>query len=319
MKTRQLLCALLLLLTAPAAAINHYTFRRSTAAYAPLTGDTVVAPIVFGSGDTYPFELRGQTMTFFNKTYQLDDTAVYVSFSTNGHLHIQDNNTFLIFDGLFHFLDSVDASSAVSYKIEGSGNDQIFKVQWKNLGIRDGAAGNFVNFQMWLYRATGAVEMRYGPSSANNASGYTNATGPNIGMFYSNKTFTAMYEKIWVNGLPAAATLDSAKNLVFNAVHGVPPDGTVYHFEPRIIADGIPGIQAGALQIYPNPAFDEIRVSVLEGGLLHLTDIAGRVLLSKEIQAGVGQAIILRSFPIGNYYLRFTSRTGSYTRHLNKR
>ena len=296
-----------------ATAINHYVFQRQITVYSPLTDDTLLPPGNFASGDLWTFGLVGDTFIFFQKPYVLDNADRYIAFSGNGHLHIQDDTSLIIFDGLFYWLDSVDNTSAISYKVEGAGANKILKVQWKNLRVRSGPAGNYVNLQMWLYKATGAVEMRYGPSSANNISGYTNATGPSIGMFYSNATFANMHEKIWVNGLPATYTLDSARNLVFNGIHGIPPTGTIYRFIPRQYATGI-GATAGSppsLEVFPNPASSKLMIRgdaalLSKKAILRLIDLTGREVASTAAQNGMAEVGTMH-LADGVYYLQLST------------
>src|SRR5690606_35693359 len=103
-----------------------------------------------------------------------------IMFSNSGHMQVNDDSSFIIIDGIFTYLDSIDNNTKLSYKAEHIGSSKILKVQWKNLAIRNGQAGNFVNFQIWLYQSNGTFEIHYGPSSTNNQSGYTSATGPNV-------------------------------------------------------------------------------------------------------------------------------------------
>lgn len=218
---------------------NKYLFRTDSRSYVELTGNTIVQPAHFTSGDLVEIPMVGETLNLFGKAYPIDNVNYKISFSSTGHLRIDDPNDIIILDGLFYYMDSIDVNSTLSYKIEGSTGNKILSMQWKNLKVQSGPAGNFVNFQMKLYQATGIFEIHYGPSSSNNSSGYTTSSGPNIGLFTSPQDFSSMKEKIWVNGLPPNITLDSARNLVFNGIAGVPAEGTVYRFIPKMVATGV--------------------------------------------------------------------------------
>jgi hypothetical protein len=202
--------------------------------------------------------------------------------------------------------------------VDGSGNNKILKVQWKNLGIQGGPAGNFVNLQVWLHKATGIFEVYYGPSSSNNASGYTASTGPNVGLFYSRQDFTKMFEKIWITQSPSSYVIDSAKNFSFAAMHGVPANGTVYRFIPKHIATSAGDIQVdGTYLISPNPAHNElvitsphnkaanVQLTGMDGKIIH----TGKLLNSKLV-------IETATLPAGTYLLNINSSAGSYSQKI---
>lgn len=269
---------------------NYYLFRTGTHTYADLANDTAIVPAKFGTGDMWAFELNGETFPLFGKNFVMDGVKTLVSFSNSGHMRVEDDTSLIILDGLFYFMDSIDGNSKLSYIVEGSGNDKILKVQWKNLKIQSGPVGNFVNFQVWLYKKTGIFEIRYGASSANNQTGYSSTTGPNVGLFYAKQDFSKMYEKIWITQSPASYVIDSAKNLVFNAMHGVPANGTVYRFIPKHIAVSVNEIAGDkAFTISPNPATTQVIVTAVKHGLyarIQVTDASGRVISQGNITTG---------------------------------
>lgn len=291
---------------------NVYLFKTGTRTYAELAGDTPLSPANFGQGNLYTFPLHGQTFSFFGKNYKMNDTTVRILFSDAGHMQVDDDSSFVIFDGLFVYLDSIDLQSKVSYKAEGTGNNKILKVQWKNLRIRSGASDNYVNFQIWLYQANGIAEVHYGASSASNAIGYNTQSGPNVGMFYAKKDFSKMFEKIWINKIPDTYTIDSNRNVIFNAMFGVPKENTVYRFVPKQIAAGI-GTIADKMEylLSPNPVDKELTVKVPQQFTsditLILTDVQGRTIYSKQYKPASGNVKIpTATIASGQYYLQIS-------------
>lgn len=175
---------------------NYYLFEAKTAVYTELINDTTVPAAFVNVTDVWMLELAGEHFDFFNKTHTINDTTSHIVFSNNGFLRIEDDSTFIVIDAAFTFSDSIDANTRLSYVIDGTPGNRIIKLQWKNLKLSNGLAGNYLNYQIWLYQHTGVFEIYYGPSSANNQSGYTVQNGPNVGLFYSLKTFTKMFEKL---------------------------------------------------------------------------------------------------------------------------
>lgn len=303
---------------------NFYTFKTDNRTYTELTADTPIVPADFGTGNMWAFELNGETFSFFGKNYLLDGSKKLIMFSNSGHMRIDDDTSHIIIDGLFTYLDSIDQNSILSYKVEGTGSDKILKVQWKNLKIRSGAAGNFVNFQMWLYKATGIVEVHYGPSSANNKSGYNSQTGPNVGLFFSPKDFSRMLEKIWITMSPDNYTIDSARNVVFNAMYGVPQNGTIYRFVPKHVATTIVDKLRPAISISPNPADKEIALifnePLTEKVEVLIVDMQGRVAHKETFQeSSMNIYLPMRTFAPGNYYLNITGPLIQHRQQLSIR
>lgn len=285
-----------------------YQFKKDIHTYAELTADTAVLPAKFGVGDLSAFELKGETFSIFGKNYVMNDSTTLFMFSSNGYIRIDDDTSHIILDGLLHFLDSIDSDSKLSYKTEGNGNDKVFKVQWKNLHVREGAADNYVNFQIWYYKATGIMETHYGPSSASNRSGYTRLTGPNVGLFYSPKDFSRMLEKIWITKYPDSFIVDTNRTITFNTMFGVPENGTVYRFVPKHIATGMAKKEQAGFTIFPNPSDREIVLTfdneLITPVMITLTDVNGRIVSRWELKNINGSVVVpVHNLAQGNYYL----------------
>lgn len=285
-----------------------YRFEQTTAAYSNLTGATVVQNPNFGSGDFHPINLAGETFKFYNTPFPFGGIKTF-HLQTNGNIRIDNDSAMVIVDGAFVFLDSIDNQSEISYAVEGAGGDKIVKVQWKNVRIRTGQAGNFINLQIWAYQKSGVIELRYGPSSASNASGFSESgpgVGPQVGMFFSRDDLSVLYEKLWIYNTPANVQLDSAKTFAFRAMQGFPPEGTVYRFVPKFSTLSVNQLISNGRHIscYPNP---------VTGGVLHfsepvtgcLTDFTGRCL----VDFTMAEMLDMQYLPAGVYIV--TLQNGS--------
>jgi hypothetical protein len=159
-----------------------------------------------------------------------------------------------------------------------------------------------------LYQKDGTIEYRYGPSSANNASGYVQATGPSVGISYSTQTFSTIYEKIWIYGTPPAIIIDSAKNGNFPNIWGVPSNGTNYRFIPKSSLVISPLNNLPQFNIYPNPASDEIRISAMKNlgnnCVMSLYDINGQFVRKYNYDSSLKELVIhTKDIAAGNYNL----------------
>jgi hypothetical protein len=261
------LCLLLLSLCSLSTmqAQHHYRFQSTTGTYSELNNAQQLSWNDFDPNlDLYTLqELIGQTFYFYNTPFPFGGIKT-CAIESNGVIRIDNDSTLIIIDAAFTYLDSIDATSSISYTIEGAPGDYIVKAQWKNLKLRVGPAGNYANMQIWVYQQTGIVEIHYDPRSANNANGYNTTSGPQVGMFFSEDDFSKCYDKLWITGSPDNLVIDSGTNYVFNAMSGVPQEGTIFRFIPRSMATGIYDYEniRQSMYVYPNPvAGDKLFIS----------------------------------------------------------
>lgn len=258
-----------------------YRFEQTTGTYADLSGHTVIQNPNFSSGDLHPIDLTGETFWFYKTPFTFGGIKTF-HLQTNGNIRIDNDSSAIIVDGAFIFLDSIDNNSEISYKVEGTSGNKIVKVQWKNLKIRTGQPNNYINVQIWVYQATGIIEIHYGPSSASNASGFTESgatAGINVGIFYAPDNFSKFYEKLWLNNEPSNLVIDSSTQLVFKALKGVPPNGSVYRFVPKFSLVSSPEIKGDKLvTMYPNPTANIVHFTVPQSGIV--TDITGKTVIA---------------------------------------
>ncbi len=269
----QLILLSFLLFATKINAQNSYRFEEVTDTYTELSGATVIKSSDFSSG-FYMLPVTNEIYKLYNIRFKFGGILTF-AIQPNGNIRIDNDSSLIIIDAAFTYLDSIDNTSHISYKIEGPSGDQIVKVQWKNLKIRDGAANNFVNFQIWIHQKSGVIENRYGPSASSNQIGFPPTTGPQVGIFYSPDNFSGIYEKLWVNGHHSAPTVDTSKNYSFKAMQGVPPEGVVYRFIPRFSTLSSPVIEKKTFKIFPNPASNDIYFSKQSSG--QVIDMLGKV------------------------------------------
>lgn len=315
------LVALLTCATLYAQTPNYYVVEETTGNYTELKNDTLVSGAFTGGPATWMLELSGDKFSLFGKQYDLDNTNRHIVFSNNGFLRVEDDSTFIVIDAMFTGSDSIDSDSKVSYVMDGNPGNRRIKIQWKNLSLTNGPAGNYVNYQIWYHQLTGIFELHYGASSANNKSGYTTSSGPNVGLFYSLKDFTKMFEKLWFNGAPGSYVIDSSRITGFKAVSGVPPEGTIIKFIPKSYQLRTKDVErTGKILVAPNPADDLIMIKgeqrFNKGTTVLLTDMLGRSMQeftltndSKDI------TINTTEMPEGLYHLSVghTSNATAYT------
>jgi hypothetical protein len=286
----------MLLTSAFTFAQNSYSFNETTETYNELSGATVIKSTDFGSSGFYNLPVTGEVYKLYDVRFKFGGILTF-AVQPNGNVRIDNDSSLIIVDAAFTFLDSIDNTSEISYKIEGTSGSQIVKVQWKNLKIRDGQANNFVNFQIWIHQKSGIIENRYGKSSPGNQNGFPPTTGPQVGIFYSPDNFSGIYEKQWINGHHTAPTLDTSKNYSFRAMQGVPPEGVVYRFTPRFSTLSTKALIKNTLKVYPNPASETVTLSAASTG--KVVDMTGKTAVSFSNQTNIN----ISTLPKGVYML----------------
>ena len=321
MKTKLLLIKFALALTVVSTAQNKYTFTKITGhPYSDLVGDKNVSDSFDVNTGLYLIPgLNGETFDFFDLSYTFGGLKT-ISVGEGPFLRVDNDSSLVIVDVAFTYIDSIDPTSKISYVIEGASGQKILKTQYKNYKLRYGPGGNFINVQIWYYQQNGVIELHYGSRSTNNASGYNTVQGPNIGIFYSPDDFSGCYEKLWCTGSPAAMTLDSATNYVFNAMSGIPDEGTIYRFSPRITQTvstvGITENTKREWHISPNPVNDHIFISgTKQPYILTMYDLNGRKVRDWRDQTGDTTLDVSELAP-GCYFLELTQRSGVQRRKV---
>lgn len=268
---------------------QHYVFSQDTMTYTELSGANIITNPDFANDKFTFLPVEGKTYNFFGLDFDFGGVRTMV-IQTYGNMRIDNDSSMVIIDGVFGFLDSLDGNTSISWVIEGQPGKEIVKAQWKNVGISSGQPGNFVNFQLWLHQRSGIIELRYGPRSANNASGFTSSTGPYAGLFYADDNVSTMYEKLWLHGHPSDIKVDSAQNFTFKRLLGVPGEGTVYRFTPKAYLDtlspplAVKELKQEHVRLYPNPATGTVQMTISSGQAqsVFVHDISGRQVLHLE-------------------------------------
>jgi hypothetical protein len=302
MKKQYFSVLFLSLFAAELLAQRSYSFVATTGTYAELNQAKRISFALLDSQSGFYRldELKGETFTWYRTNFKIDTIKTF-HIQPYANVRFDNDTALIIVDAGFTYLDSIDNTSSVSYTIEGSSGDKVIKTQWKNLKIRVGQSSNFVNMQIWVYQKTGIVEIHYGPSSSNNQTGFNKTSGPQVGMFFSRDNFTKCYEKLWVTGAPDALKLDSVNNYTFNAMSGVPVNGTVFRFLPRFATAGIVDSKPshGALRAYPNPLIGD-QLFLEKTGNYALFNTAGAIVL----EARDTDRLHLQGLKAGVYLLR---------------
>ncbi len=159
-------------------------------------------------------------------------------------------NNLVVFNGR----DLNNAGAVYSYRLDGSPGSYICKIEASNF-YRYNTATHLGNAQVWLYEATGVVEIRYGSYAATWTSGTCQ-----VGIRTTNTDVRKVVSATWA-GVTAGST-DAVGNTagITQGTTNQVVSGTVFTFTPPVPCSGIPN--AGSV---PTP------VSVCSGNTTILT------------------------------------------------
>jgi hypothetical protein len=186
----------------------------------------------------------------FSSTYDLVNNSVFIPLK-QGYAYFTNNTrstTLYAARGLFDGRKGANQTSVFSFANETVGGDNIFKMQWKNMGFETGDSNDFINFQMWIYENSGVIEMRYGAMSVSNNLWENNANGPIVGLLEMDNNFTNIFNRVWLTGNSQSPV--ETKTGTFLAMDNVPQTGTVYKFTPSS-STGLVSYSTNNIQVYP--------------------------------------------------------------------
>ena len=291
---------------------NDYSFEHTQQPYMEIDQATFCD---FNNDGDHPLpELNGETFVLYGMPWA--GTASYpIAIGGHGFIRIETATELVILDGFFTNIEAIDSTSNVSYAITGGPGERVLTAQWHNIRLASGPVDSYLNYQIRLYQATGVVEVHMGPNSGSTMD-YTDASGPNCGIFYSPWSFSGCYGKLWVEQDANAPTLDSVPNYDFDGLHNLPVPNTLYRFTPRTTVDPVP---ERSPFVTLDARYDASRQEVLvrtgphtaDGSFL-LTDAAGLTVLTAPASSPVARLAVGHLAP-GVYVLTHHSVRGSAT------
>ena len=299
-----------------------YEFSVSSEPYTDLNNGTpLVTEIWDDPGYTAPlgfvFHYYEQNVTSVN---QLDSVA-YPLLSTSP---IGDTLAFFFVFGadlIDRGYEDTVLQSPITYKTTGPAGNRVFTIEWKNVGFFNqywflGDNTDFVNFQMRLYEADGAIEYHFGPSNITRPDIVYDAGGPFVGLVEKLEwgPDVSYGEALLLTGLPANPTVVNEYETVF--LNGTIPANTVYRFSRVPTAVDDPVTENDKPFFNPNPSDDFIQVAndfqeeIIPPVFVYNSTGA---LMSKEMNT---QRIETQNWTAGVYQLQFNTKTGLRTQRI---
>ena len=243
-----------------------YVFSQTTGTYTDLTGATVLSTDLSAPYHNYPlpggFKLYGK------------DVGNFLQIGKSGWSITSTNDYFMAYDPFLPAkgLAARASGSSISVKTEVTATDTIIKVEWKNVTITGHPPADSLNFQMWLYKGTQAIEFRYGPSHLTNMNDSIQITTVLL-----SDDFVIDYENHQITGT-GTNVVDDFDSVNLKLYDGAVPNGTIFKFTRNTA-----GVKASPKQlqskVYPNPSANSICLEVKGLANYSLQDLQGKTVL----------------------------------------
>lgn len=268
----------------------YYTFTKASEPYADLDNPQVVNNKDSIATD-YKWNVPG--------TYHLfgEQLSTVFTIGRGGFIFCGNNEYFMPVSPFMAFLEKRDSSSSIAVIKENN----ILKIQWKNMGLRGHSDSDFVNFQLWLYTALPRIEFRYGKGRVTDTAAFSGKAGATVVLSMFNAALDEVYEYHHVVGDPEVPSDDTVGTE--QSLAGLPAEGTVYRFE-NVPTGWATAESSDPIRLYPNPAKDFVNIDgVAPGAQYTIADFSGRIVSSGGINEG-GNALDIRMLPGGIYVIK---------------
>lgn len=291
-----------------------YIFSKKTATYTEFSGGTSASGTkLWTHNSTFSNIPIGFSFPFYNQTF------TQLNVNGNGFIDFNSQNYAINFF-LANMKDKGTGTPAspVTYKTEGTAGTRIFKLQFKNAGMINGAS-DYLNMQVWLYETTGRIELHFGTISI---TGTTSYVPPYTGALVSVENW-ATNEVFYLQGDGNNPTLVTTEK----ALSTPPSSGTVYVFKNKNLDTGTgigeSDLMKAGLKIWPNPAKDIITLEHKDASAelttVVITDMAGRVCQRAELgRLSQGCTVNIQGLNKGHYYIKVYNGTKSGMYHFIK-
>jgi hypothetical protein len=180
--------------------------------------------------------------------------------------------------------------SPLSYELTGDIGNRIFKMEWKNVGflfefLVNNTLNDYVNFQLWLYEASGNIEIHYGPSQILNPDyAYADESGPSVTLIpdYDYEMDTISTKSLWLQGNPLYPSMIESDDFFY--LNGSILPNTVYQFNNLTVENA--GFNIEVPVVYPNPVVDILNIrlkNAINPATVIICDMTGRKVYNASI------------------------------------
>lgn len=303
---------------------NYYNFTQSTSTYADL-----VSPTSINNGEVWQFDQFGPfNISFpvevfgieFNQFYFDDDTFYLGNVGNEDLMAVVDPITTYISD---RGVITGTSISPLSYKVEGTTGNRIFKIEVKNAGLEDeeffnGTTNIFLNYQIWMYESDKSIEYRYGDTNITEINKLefmedlwlpvlamqNNAAG-NVAYLDGNLTEVNYNEE----------AINEETDLESFGLNGIVPANTVYRFSRNPLS--AKDMEKVSFSMFPNPVNSVLNLTFADPitKTYYIYDMAGRMVIKGDVNNNQSAEINVSTLREGSYILKIGNSTKKFIKN----
>jgi hypothetical protein len=255
--------------------------------YQPLEGDSVISEGIKWGNTIWDLPI-GFTFNFLGKDFdQLTLWANQIEFDYENEEYIIVTYSADVQDLGWNTSGS-GPLSPISVALEGNVGSRIYKIQFANAGFFQGTPSDWVNYQVWLYETSNAIEFHFGPTQiSQNFAWEDGLSGPPIAFIPSLDSDT-IYVIEGDQYAPVLTTYSGPATGPISGLQGHPPSNVVYRIAPVLVSSLEP--ENNNIKVYPSLFSDQITVQrgrLIGEITLQLFDISGKLITSQKMNNSV--------------------------------
>lgn len=236
-----------------------------------------------------------------------------------------------LIDGDFVDNPNGPSLSDISFVVEDTEEEKIFKLEWKNAGFagdleENGTTSDFVNFQIWLYEKSGNIEIHFGENRVESPESFDNGIGPFI-IFVNNLD---LEEEIFDEYLLIGGDLKNPILVPLEGVYyyndienfrliGTPANGTIYRLSRGSVGVENNETLARAFSVFPNPSTEIVIIKNqnTEAKLISTSLYSSDGKLLRNVRNTV-KTLDISDLPEGIYNLKIETDQGAFVKRIVK-
>ncbi len=297
---------------------TYYSFSTFTAPYTNITGVSVTNSLMWDEDiDTIPvgfnfklYNMQNDSISFVGGSYASFNDVINDPLLT-ALAPIFEDLCDKAFDPAVNVEGDPGGISNISYTTTGTVGSRICKIEVNNAGFfgENSAVtttSSTVNYQVWLYETSNAIEFRFGAMTlVNPGDNFLNPGGFICGLVdeLDFNTITATNSNL-LNGSNANPTMVGLSPTVTDYITGTPQNGRVYRFAYNTITSVKNNSIVTDVKLYPNPAKDKLYIANISSELTNATiefyDVAGKKIHAEKLNS----VIDISSFTRGIYLVK---------------
>ncbi len=312
--------------------LQSFQFNMFNASYQPITGSATQAnPTNYAWDDEFYHMPIGFDFNFRGVDYDSIwfDTFSLLVFGVHPDTFALERNFFAAnyadYTDRNYYTNDTTSISPILYRTEGTPGNRIFRIEMKNVGFYNDTIAtmpNFINYQICLYEADNALEVRMGP---NQILAYITpeTEGLHTGAFSLNENGDVTYSYN-ISGNPANPFINDVLEGPDAMIDSFPDEGVVYRFVPNIVGNIAEG-EFSAIKLYPNPTQNNLMITTTlsekSNTVVKVVDINGRTLSEENytLMPGVQNTLIpVSALPSGIYWIELKNEKNQVFRKFVK-